>query len=316
MLIEPLLSALSYAHQHGVVHGFLHPGNIWLFPRDQLKVWGFNFTGLEAERSARGWDFAAPEVRRGQRAGVRSDVWSVGAVLHFLYCGQLPSQSKQDSVPKVVYRCLAEDPARRYSGMCALQAEFSQESESVMDGAEEAMLHTTLANNYFRQFRVELAVLEWEKALAIQPDYPVALNNLGVAYWRWGRLGEATGCFRRAKSLLNLGLILLQQGDLPAAREALNKSIMVQPKHSQAYLALGECLLGLGKIPAGIEELHKALILNPQSARALRGLAKAYLDLGRAEEAESYREKSLELADQQLEFQPLILETPLGESTR
>lgn len=311
-LIGPLLRAVSYANENGVVHGFLHPGNVWLFPHEQVKVWGFGFTGLEAARGDEGWDLAAPEVRRGEKPSVRSDVWSVGAILHLLFTGRLPTAAVDESVPEWLRGCLMQDPAERYPSCWKIFELISPMEKFEMDAAEESMLHTTLANNYFRQFKVELAVLEWEKALAVYPEDRVARNNLGVALWRGGRVEEAAECFRRAGSFFNLGLLLLKQGDFAVALEPLRTSIMLVPERAAGYLAYGECLLGLGRARDAIEEFHKALILNIQWARTFQSLAQAYEILGKLEEAEQYREKSLEATDRETELQPLILETPLA----
>jgi len=308
MLIGPLLGALSYAHSCGVVHGFLHPRNVWLFPDGQLKVWGFGFARLEAGPRDWGWEFASAELRHGGKPSVRSDIWSVGVMLHMLFCGELPATGLDESVPDWVRGCLSG----RFSSLPDVLNRKCPADEFVADAVEEAMLHTTLANNYFRQFRVELAVLEWEKALALYPDDRVARNNLGVALWRWGRLEEAADCFRRAGSFFNLGLMLLERGDFAEAAQPLRLATVMNPKQAAAYRALGECFLGLGKTCEGIEELQKSLILHPPSARSLLGLARAYEQLGRLEDAESYREKSLEAVDQELQWQPLILETPLA----
>ncbi|MBX3172495.1 MAG: protein kinase [Candidatus Eremiobacteraeota bacterium] len=106
MLVGPLLRAVSYAHEHGVIHGFLHPGNIWLFPHDGLKVWGFGFARLEAGQSDPGWQYASPDVRRGEKPTRRSDIWSVGAVLHLLFRGRPPGEARGSSIPDWVHGCL------------------------------------------------------------------------------------------------------------------------------------------------------------------------------------------------------------------
>lgn len=110
---------------------------------------------------------------------------------------------------------------------------------------------------------------------------------------------EAAECFRRAGSFLNLGLLLLEGEDFAGAVEPLRTATLLQPSLAAGYLALAECLLGMGQV-------------RPYSARALRGMGLAAERMGKTEEAQLYREKSLEAADQGLELQPLILETPLG----
>lgn len=308
MLVGPLIRAVNYAHEHGVIHGFLHPGNVWLFPHDELKVWGFGFTRLEAGSSDTGWQFASPEVRRGERPSRRSDIWSVGALMHLLICGRPPGDALESSLPGWVLGCLDG----RYSTLWEVLEQLFPLHDPPLTPPNESLLHTTLANNYFRQQKLELAVLEWEKALAVYPGDQVARNNLGVVFWRWGRVEEAEACFEQAGSHFNLGLLFLEQRKFEEALQALNLAILMRPSLAAAYLALGESLLAQGKAQEAIEEFHKALILNIQWARTYRSLATAYDRLGKPHDAQSYREKSLEVEDQQLELVPIILETPLA----
>ena len=57
---------------------------------------------------------------------------------------------------------------------------------------------TNLGNMELEQGRVQEAVVYYKQAIAAQPDYPGAHHNLGVAYRRLGRLGEAVGEARLA----------------------------------------------------------------------------------------------------------------------
>lgn len=308
MLTGPLLSAVNFAHEHGVVHGFLHPGNIWLFPYDELRVWGFGFTRLEAASSDPGWQYASPEVKRGEKPTRRSDIWSLGAMFHLLFCGRLPGQGGDTSAPDWVKGCVDG----RYFSLWEVQEEIFSMAKPGISTSNESLLHTTLANNYFRQQKFQLAVLEWHKALALDSDNAIARNNLGVVLWREGQLQEAKECFQRAGSHFNSGLLLLSEREFREAEQFLRLSTVEKPSLAAGYLALGECLLGLGKIPDAIEEFQKSLILNVHSARAMRNLAEAFGRLGRQQEADSYQDRALEAEDQDLELHPIVLETKAG----
>ncbi|MCA8976436.1 MAG: serine/threonine protein kinase [Planctomycetes bacterium] len=85
---EQLARTVHAAHEAGVVHADLHPGNLMVATHGAPVVLDFGtakveglaritLTGL-ALGSAR---FAAPEVLRGRRADRRSDVFSLGAVI-------------------------------------------------------------------------------------------------------------------------------------------------------------------------------------------------------------------------------------------
>lgn len=57
---------------------------------------------------------------------------------------------------------------------------------------------TNLGNMELEEGRVQEAVVYYKQAIAAQPDYPGAHHNLGIAYRRLGRLGEAVSEARLA----------------------------------------------------------------------------------------------------------------------
>lgn len=57
---------------------------------------------------------------------------------------------------------------------------------------------TNLGNLELEQNHVEQAILYYKQAIAAQPEYPGAHHNLGVAYRRLGRLGDAVSEARQA----------------------------------------------------------------------------------------------------------------------
>ncbi|MBI5239593.1 MAG: tetratricopeptide repeat protein [Elusimicrobia bacterium] len=81
------------------------------------------------------------------------------------------------------------------------------------------------------------SVTLFEHALAVDPDNPIMLNNLGAALGRSGETGRAVLCFRRALELDprdldargNLGLSLAAQGDLPGAVAQFSEVVRRDP---------------------------------------------------------------------------------------
>ena len=97
----------------------------------------------------------------------------------------------------------------------------------------------------------EEAVTELEKAIALDPDYAEAHNDLGVAYVRLGRHPEAASEFRRALEMIpgesvpysNLAGVLFLSGQRDEAEVNARRAIRLSPSSAQARLVLGRLLL-------------------------------------------------------------------------
>ena len=78
------------------------------------------------------------------------------------------------------------------------QADFEAALERV---PRYAPALANLGNLLFEQGDVDGAIARYEAAIAADEEYAVAHHNLGVAYKRAGRMGEAVRSMRRAMRL-------------------------------------------------------------------------------------------------------------------
>ncbi len=125
-----ICAGLSAAHERGVLHRDLKPANIMIDGRGQVRITDFGLAGLAAEiplsdlRSGTP-AYMSPEQKAGKEVTPRSDIYSLGLVLHEMFTGKArkdtqsnPTEIVKDLDPNVegvILRCLEEDPKRRPS---------------------------------------------------------------------------------------------------------------------------------------------------------------------------------------------------------
>jgi serine/threonine protein kinase len=96
-----VLSALAYAHAHGIVHRGLSSSNLILTPEGSIRLTGFGLAksvadpDLTAAGSVIGaLKYMAPEQVKGEGIDARSDLYALGIVLHEMLTGKLPFAAK------------------------------------------------------------------------------------------------------------------------------------------------------------------------------------------------------------------------------
>ncbi len=94
-VVEALVSALAFAHDNGVLHLDLKPGNVLVTPDGRVKVADFGVSALtDASGSAHGTagtiGYMPPEQLRGEALDERTDVWALAALIYELLTGANP----------------------------------------------------------------------------------------------------------------------------------------------------------------------------------------------------------------------------------
>lgn len=119
-----LLSGLAVAHERGVVHRDLKPGNVFIASQQdgtrRVKILDFGISKLHdssthnvtAEGALVGTpNFMAPEQITGESdSDIRIDVYAVGVLLYRMLCGRLPYVAKQ--ADELYKKILAARPTR------------------------------------------------------------------------------------------------------------------------------------------------------------------------------------------------------------
>ncbi len=97
-LLVGVCRALSYIHDHGVIHCDLKPANIVVGDDGAAKVLDFGLAGARARAEVHGLvgtpAYIAPELIRGSEFDHRTDLYSLGITAYQLLCRSVPFQGE------------------------------------------------------------------------------------------------------------------------------------------------------------------------------------------------------------------------------
>ena len=140
--------ALEHAHLHGVVHRDVKPGNILIDAHNRALLADF---GIAKSANRAGQEvlslgtlrYMSPEAVEGKESDHRSDIYSLGVVLHEALTGNVPYSSLQlnilkseivrgaksspkigEDVRRICEKSLQRDPSKRHSSAAQVAAEI------------------------------------------------------------------------------------------------------------------------------------------------------------------------------------------------
>jgi tetratricopeptide (TPR) repeat protein len=149
----------------------------------------------------------------------------------------------------------------------------------------------------------EASIIEWNKALKINPADASANNSLGMALFEVGRLDEAIAHFRKAVELrplfiqahCGLGGALALKGRTGEAITVLRHAMKIDANYAPLHNNLGMALMQEGRADDAIAHFRKATEIQPGFVPAHSNLGGALAMKGNLDEAEAQFRKAVEL---------------------
>jgi serine/threonine-protein kinase len=191
-----ILSALRFAHRHGIVHRDIKPHNVLVDGEGRVKVTDFGIARAGTSQMTETGSivgtaqYLSPEQAKGGEIDPRSDLYSLGVVLYELLTGKTPfdgetpveiamkhlsttpkpPSSLRPDVPReldmVVMRALAKDPDERYQSADEMEGDL----ERVARGAKVSATTVDTATQVLRRPAAATAVASATAATMIAPS--------------------------------------------------------------------------------------------------------------------------------------------------
>lgn len=190
----------------------------------------------------------------------------IGLLLVFAAIGSTAACAQAPGVGQAPAAVLRRDPRTLEKAEPGRWRGFGVDSEAPPEKVPAGMRGAVLA---IHQRDLPLALERLYGVLDAEPEYPPALYEIGVVYFRLQRYGDAAATLERL---------------LEAAPAMVSETRV-----------LGHCYYSLGEYVRAKEHYERVLAISPREVEAMRGLALSEFHLGAPEKAEALLDKLLEI---------------------
>ena len=283
VLVARVCDAVQYAHQRGVIHRDLKPGNILVDEFGQPKILDFGVARatqgdarMTTMRTSMGQligtlPYMSPEQVLADPSGVdtRSDIYALGVVLYQLLTGKLPHDLESRSIPEAARMIRDEAPAR----LGSLSRVFRGEIETIVSRAMEK----DRARRYQSAADLGEDIRRFLAGEPIMARHDSALYVLGKQIKR--HRGIAAGLAAAALGLAAFSVYALWQSDRNArlADAASREALRARAAQTEAEAQRAAALLQERRADATSQELSDRLVYsNVERGRLLAAKGDRY----------------------------------------
>lgn len=139
-MIKEILDAFAYAHSKGIIHRDIKPSNIFIQDDGHVKIMDFGIAQIVSETKNTGEGrtmgtpaYMSPEQIYGKEIDQRSDIYSLGVLIHHMLTGRAPYDSTK-LTPQEIKRKVVKDPMPK---MIEYYPYVSDKIQKVVDKATE-----------------------------------------------------------------------------------------------------------------------------------------------------------------------------------
>jgi serine/threonine protein kinase/Flp pilus assembly protein TadD len=240
-LFQQVLAAVQYAHRQNVIHRDLKPDNILVTREGEVRLLDFGIAKLMTDGETHDTEltqvggralspqYASPEQIQGKALSARSDVYSLGVVLHELLTGSLPYQLTRGSRAALEEAILAVEPSKASEcdispTIAAARGSSPKEIAVALKGDIDTILLKTLK---------KAAAERYETVKALADDIERYVKGQKVEA-RPEAMGSLANNFLRENKAVVIGLVVAVVVVVVGVIAWLSR----QPSHSEPAVAL------------------------------------------------------------------------------
>lgn len=292
--VAEVAEALEYAHRNGVIHRDVKPANILIDHHGRAKLADFGIAQSVSNAGASGLSlgtlrYMSPEQLEGRPIDHRSDIFSLGVVLHELLTGTAPYRSLEpqslrrdilagaqrlsEKLPApfraICRKALRHDPHERHSSAAQFAAEVRRA------GGGQAPGHAWLVPPVAGALVVVgvVAATRWPR------DAPPHDPRAAVTQERTPLEGPSHEELRAEADNLFF------QRRFADAEPLFTACLEREPDDLAALTRRGQCRAGRGAFAAAAQDFTRGLALEPRDAKLHKHRAMAYASLRQFEQA-------------------------------